>query len=55
MKAPTVYSKTAKKLPDRAAMNQLARSPRSLSDYSKVTPIRNDDPVPVVVQNLRKR
>lgn len=57
MKAPNKQAKVLPGravLPSRAAMQQLDRSPRSLNDYAKVSPLRNDDPVPIVVQNMRK-
>lgn len=47
--------KTTRQLPSRGALNDIVKSDRSISDYSKVTPIRPNEPTPTVIQNLQKK
>lgn len=45
--------KQATLLPDRSAMNQLAKTGRTITDYAKSTPMTIGAATPAVVQNLR--
>lgn len=45
--------KQARLLPGRGAMNDLAKSGRTIADYAKGTPLGLATPTPAVVQNLR--
>ena len=52
---PTVYSKQAKKLPSRSALNSLDRTQRTVNDYAKLSPIKDEEPTPLVTQFIRTR
>jgi hypothetical protein len=52
---PTMYSKKAKKLPSRSGLNSLDRTQRTINDYSKLSPIKDEEPVPLVTQFMRKK
>lgn len=47
-------SKQARQLPNRGALNDLAKTGRTIVDYSKASPIKPDTVQPSVIQNLRK-
>ena len=51
---PVDVTKKATMLPDRAAMNQLAKSGRSIMDYSKLSPM-NQPAAPNMISNLAKK
>lgn len=44
-----------KKSPGRTAMRKLDESPRSLGDYSKLSPVTQTEPQPAVILNLAKK
>ena len=48
-----IQSKPTQQLPARQAMDQLAKSQRSIIDYSKLTPMNPAQPTPNILQNLR--
>lgn len=47
--------KKAKQLPTREGLNQLQKSQRTITDYSKASPLTPDEPTSSIMQNLRKR
>ena len=47
--------KKTRQLPSRGGLNDLGKSKRTVSDYSKASPITPDEPTPNIVQNLRKK
>lgn len=47
--------KQAKLLPSRAAMNDLAKSDRTIVDYAKKTPMGLAVSTPAVIQNMRMK
>jgi hypothetical protein len=55
VKLPSYQTKKTKQLPNRAALNALERGQRTIMDYSKLSPIKEDEPTSVIVQNLRDR
>lgn len=55
MKRPTTVDKSKSRLlPNRAAMKGLDKSQRTIRDYSKAVKLQDDDPMPVVLQPMRK-
>jgi hypothetical protein len=51
---PVNIQKQATVLPDRTAMNQLAKTNRSIMDYSKLSPMNQPAPANMI-SNLAKR
>lgn len=47
--------KKTRQLPTRGGLNDLGKSKRTLTDYSKASPISPAEATPNVIQNLRKK
>jgi hypothetical protein len=47
--------KTTRQLPTRGALNDVTKSPKSLGDYAKASPITPNEPTATVIQNLSKK
>jgi hypothetical protein len=51
---PVDVTKKGKQLPTRTALTSLDQGQRTINDYAKLSPIKSEEPVAVVMQNLRK-
>ena len=52
---PVNITKKATALPNRAAMNQLAKSGRSIMDYSKLSPMNQPAPADMIMNLASKK
>ena len=47
--------KKTRQLPTRGGLNDLSKSEKTITDYSKASPINPSEPTPGVMQNLAKK
>jgi hypothetical protein len=49
------YTKTVRRLPSKALFTRSEPAGSALTDYSKPSPVKEENPVPIVMQRLAKR